>query len=1807
MSSSSDDRVVTLRMRIEEFASNAKLAIGMLGQLGTALNDTNGAKGLDEINAAARRLDFSGLTMGLSQATEQFSALGIMGIRILQNIADQAFATGKRLVSSLSVDNISAGFNKYEEKTKSVQTIMNATGLSIDEVNAQLEKLNWYTDETSYSFNDMVSNIGKFTAMKIPLDTAVQAMEGIANWAAVSGQGANEAARAMYNLSQAIGTGSVKLIDWNSIVNANMATSEFMETAIDTAKALGVLNKAGKTKGKGTLVSTENFRDTLSEGWFTKDVLLETLQKYGAYTEEVYKVATEEGLTAADAMKKVSSATMELGAKSFKAAQEAKTFTDAIEATREAVGSGWSNSFEIIFGNYEEAKVLWTDLANFLYEIFAEPGFERNEILETWKELGGQTTMINAAKNAWAALAKVFELVRNAWEWIFPPKTVDEKAVALVSLTVKINHFMESLLLTGSTAGKVRHMFEGFFAALDIGWMLIKAVAGAIKSVLAYILPASTGFLDFGMAVGDGIVDLRNYLKETDFFATKLAQLGAFLRPVGDLLRTILGYISEVFIAFRNVDFLDIGKSIQDFFGRLTIVKYVTAGIAYLKQSFTDFLNWIVPQMDDIAGAITNAINSVIESFKSEDGAINFDKILNAAVVGVGLKSVIDLVKKIKEGFGSISSIKESITGVFNSIGESLNNFAKNIDIKNLLLMATAITLLAISVKLLGSMDIGDLAEGMIAITLLFKQLNKFIEDFSDGFDTKQVAAFKAISSFLKSLAASILILAASMYILAQLEPAQLVLGLAAVSLMLLELTKVVEHLTKQKLETKLKNVSKGLIPFAVSIVILTTAVKKLGELDIASLAKGVAALGVVMAELGIFLSKTDFKKFGAFKATGLIALAASMLIFYEAIAKFGALDPTQLVVGMTSVGVILAALGAFVNATKEAKGVFTTAVGLTVLAAAMLIFAQVIEKLGAIPLEQLGNGFLALGGSLAMVALFVRTLPKAKGMLAQAASILLIAAAIRLMVPALVTLAEIELEKLGTALLGLGGALGIMVLALNLMKGTVGGAAALTLMSVALLALVPALIMLSDLNLEQIGMMAVALAAGLGVLVGAGYLMSPVAGVISGVALSLAALAAAIALMIAAITAGDIVGTLFGITGAISQLATLEVIRQFVLLLPQLLIDLVVALVQGLSEVANALLDTLTQLLQLILAKGPEFLATGMQVLLMILQGINEYLPELIDAGITMVVELIDGLTRGIPELARSAVDLVVSFAEALGNELPRLIDAGYHLVLDTIKAIADFFRDGVPELLDALAELGIAIAQGLVNGIVKGFPKVVDAGKQMGSALINLFKDTFGIHSPSVVFQEFGVYLMEGLSEGIKKDTKPEEAIKMKVQNISTAFKNEVDNINLAATTRDLQNKMFEALYGDKETDAEYAARQTALLSQQMSDQYEMVSLALGKYNQLMETVGETATETRQAYNDYLQQQLNLIELQKQYEAITSAHAKELESKRAKYSMYLAEYRNAIDLLDSGFSEEDMQKAAAQRAGLTLDEALGNVKSEIDSTVADTMGTIGDAYAMNAEATLNTVAPSFQNMGDSYAKAVGTGIQLQTPSVNQQVTNMSTSALNTLDGDLSKWRQYGVDAISGFIQGMEDKTEALVEAAAELSKKAYIAAGVAIGAASPAKKFIQLGKWADDGFIVGMNANASSVYNASSNVGISAANGLAYAVEQMGLLLDDELNIEPIITPVVDMENVSTAASYMNGIFTGSHQLDVSPSVTRAAQVSAASSRGSSSSDASSTSSASVYTFNQYNTSPKALSAIDIYRQTNNQFSRFKEVTRK
>ena len=390
-----DERVVEMRFDNADFERNVNQSIKTIDKLKESLDFENAGESFENISAAAAKCDMKPLEDSLEGITVKFNMLEMVAANVLGNITNKIVDAGAKLAKSLTVDQFTSGWAKYDQKTAAVQTIISATSASIDEVNQKLEKLIWFADETSYDFVDMVNNIGKFTSAGVDLDDAVDSMMGISNWAAASGAGIQQASRAMYNLSQAIGMGYVGLADWRSIELANMATKEFKETVIETALEMGTLQQTAdgtvKTLSGKFEVTAENMRNSLKEQWFSTDVLNSALKKYNEFANEVREFQEEwaelhngEYITVSRAIKEMEAmgyAMDTLGAKAFMRAQEATKFTEAVAATADAVSSGWMRTFELIFGNYEQAKKLWTDLANDMYDVFASGGERRNDML----------------------------------------------------------------------------------------------------------------------------------------------------------------------------------------------------------------------------------------------------------------------------------------------------------------------------------------------------------------------------------------------------------------------------------------------------------------------------------------------------------------------------------------------------------------------------------------------------------------------------------------------------------------------------------------------------------------------------------------------------------------------------------------------------------------------------------------------------------------------------------------------------------------------------------------------------------------------------------------------------------------------------------------------------------------------------------------------------------------------------------------------------------------------------------------------------------------------------------------------------------------------------------------------------------------------------------------------------------------------------------------------------------------------------------------------------------------------------------
>lgn len=489
MSATIDQRIVEMQFNNSQFEKNIDASLKSIDALKKGLDFDKSAKGLETLQKAGNSFSLASIANSVEHISEKFTALGILGVRIMQRIADAAITAGKNLAKSLSVDQISAGFSKYSEKIASVQTILNSTGKSLDEVNGYLEELMWFSDETSYGFTDMTAALSQMTSSGGKIENLIPLITGVANATAFAGKGAAEFSRVMFNLNQSYGAGYLTMMDWKSVSLAGVGSQQLKQTLIDTAVAMGKIKKDE--------VTVSNFDTTLQKRWATTEVMEKAFGKFAEMSQAAYDlVKAGKFETAAEAMASLSGQYSQISEQAFSAAQQAKTFTEAIDATKDAVSSGWMKSFELIFGDLEESKILWTDLTAALWEVFASGSYVRNDLLAGWKELGGREDLIQGITDILGAFWSVVVAVGDAMHDIFPKTTVDD----LVAISKGVKEFgarLKALL-------NYKELLIGQSTSL---WTIFDQPRGATSVVSSFFGELTKG------ATGEDVKKLQEKLK----------------------------------------------------------------------------------------------------------------------------------------------------------------------------------------------------------------------------------------------------------------------------------------------------------------------------------------------------------------------------------------------------------------------------------------------------------------------------------------------------------------------------------------------------------------------------------------------------------------------------------------------------------------------------------------------------------------------------------------------------------------------------------------------------------------------------------------------------------------------------------------------------------------------------------------------------------------------------------------------------------------------------------------------------------------------------------------------------------------------------------------------------------------------------------------------------------------------------------------------------------------------------------------------------------------------------------------------
>jgi tape measure domain-containing protein len=530
--SSVDQRVVEMKFDKGDFSKGVQSTLSELARLKENLKLDGASQGLTQ---AANGMSQLGENTGA--ISSRFSALQAIAFGALASIGAKAIQVGQQLISSLTIDPIKSGLEEYETNLNSIQTILANTqvsGATLDDVNAALQELNHYSDQTIYNFSEMAKNIGTFTAAGVGLEQSTAAIKGIANLAALSGSNAVQASSAMYQLSQAIAAGRVSLQDWNSVMNAGMGGTVFQRALAQTAVAMGVLSD-GAVRLEGPMqnvtIAGQSFRESIDAtngpSWLTSDVLTRTLEQFTGDMTDAELAA--EGFTTEQVK-----AIQQTAKTAMHAATEVKTLSGVLDVARESAGSGWAQTWQLIFGDFEEAKSTFTDLGDTITGFINTSANARNNVLEDWKAMGGRTALIDGIKAAFTALSDVIRPIREAFRDVFPATTGKQ----LYEATVRFRDFMQSLRPGAETVDRIKRTFAGLFAVLHIGWTIVKGVIGFIVDMFAGLSEGDSGILNITATFGDFLVRIDEFLSKGQyvqrFFDFLVRALFRIINPIKD-------------------------------------------------------------------------------------------------------------------------------------------------------------------------------------------------------------------------------------------------------------------------------------------------------------------------------------------------------------------------------------------------------------------------------------------------------------------------------------------------------------------------------------------------------------------------------------------------------------------------------------------------------------------------------------------------------------------------------------------------------------------------------------------------------------------------------------------------------------------------------------------------------------------------------------------------------------------------------------------------------------------------------------------------------------------------------------------------------------------------------------------------------------------------------------------------------------------------------------------------------------------------------------------------------------------------
>ena len=1097
MSEEIDQKVVELKFDNAQFEEATKESMSTLDKLKDKLSFSNAGDGLEDLTKKVSSFSFSGMASSLDTIASKFTNLGIIGTTTLVNLTNKAVDAGTQIVKSLTIEPVGKGFDKYQSELTNIRTIEAATGKSTEEVEAELKRLTWFTDQTSYNYSDMADSVSKFVNNNVDLHDAVTSMEGIADWAAISGVNAEKASSAFYNLSQTMGAGFVDYQNFRQgATNLNMSTEAFKNQVIQTALAMGTIKKVGTdsydtlTKAMKAPVSMNTlFTDEMTKTkWFTKDVLVEVLRQYAQYADFVKDATTATGKSAEDVMdilenkgtdrynqllksmsdatgksvedltKALDSQSMQLSKTAFSAGQEAKSLKDVMDAMKDAISTQWMESFEYVIGDLDEAKSFWTNIYEVMYDVFGVSGEIRNELLAGWKQLNGRNDFLMALQNIFNSLDSIVGPIKEAFEDIFPPLT----AKRLKDITGAIANFTSKLILTKDAQDHLKAAFEGVFSIAKVGVTIIKGAISILGSFLSALSPIGDVLLELLGILGLAIAKFNTWLDQNEI-------IKGFFKFIADGISWVSEQVASFFEMLSksktfNDGFEKFSKSFSKFKSDMKSFKFPTFA------SFLDSIENINKKISSIKG-----INKVLTNMKTGLSGLKNSKLPSFDFKSMGIQNGGDL----KSNFEGIKSFFTELPEVFKNFGTKSNlsfgtvtkafSFAGSkmkTGITSLLnyFQSSQITWDKVFSTIKQLLGMGLLASTIKMLTKFGKVING-VENILNGAASVEKAyakklkadAFKEIADGIKEIAISVGILSASLIFLGNVPSDELKQGLITLGIVLTMLGAFM--VIMNKIQHKSTEIVPPIQSFKDSVLgVIKGFLQGLGK------AAKIAAIGLAMVSFSVSLAIL----------VGVVKLIDNLNLKNTA---------NTLGIFLTMFGAMVAAIAIFGMTLKGAGGGLAgAAMAMTSFAFAMLMFVGILKLYDSLKLNNIVQTLLKMTSVVGILILGIGMIGQAvkgsgTGLLGASLALISFVLALKMMVNVLSDYDKLNLKNMGediaaisVMMISLGAAVALMGLGVKgSFTGLLAASVVLTTLAKVIGKLAPIILEFANLNWNQI------------------------------------------------------------------------------------------------------------------------------------------------------------------------------------------------------------------------------------------------------------------------------------------------------------------------------------------------------------------------------------------------------------------------------------------------------------------------------------------------------------------------------------------------------------------------------------------------------------------------------------------------------------------------------------------------------------------------------------------------------------------